>query len=534
MWAILSSGTTDHLVAAFSVNALRLGYLAETFITPFNQYRQQLLDPGSELRAFNPDYVLFSLGAQPYLQSIDVTADAAQVDLEVSRGVTDLREMWRHASRSLQATVVQQSILDVSLPLFGSFDALAPASPYCVLKRLNDEIAGRAADDGVLLLNLDPSVRRMGLGDWYDASKWHQAKIEIAPAAADHYANLFWRIVAAHRGQSRKCVVLDLDNTLWGGVVGDTGIDGLVLGPGSAAGEAFAEFQQYLVDLSKRGIILAVCSKNNPEIAKEAFDTHPEMRLKLSDIAAFVANWDDKAGNIQEIARLLNIGIDSLVFVDDNPAERSRVRSSLPQVAVPELPENPADYVSCVANAGYFETISFTSADASRARQYTENASRTAFQQEIESIDDFLAGLQMKMSGGAVTTVDLQRSAQLINKTNQFNTTGYRISADELANLITDDNCAAFQFRLSDRFGDNGLVSVMVVQTDPGSEPAGSIANWVMSCRVFGRQFEFAIMNAVVPVLSERGIKVLRARFCETDRNHVIADLFHKNRVLYR
>ena len=208
------------------------------------------------------------------------------------------------------------------------------------------------------------------------------------------------RIVAAQRGLSRKCLVFDLDNTLWGGVIGDDGIEGIVLGEGSAAGEAHLALQRYAKQLKERGVILAVCSKNDPAIAEAAFRDHPEMILRRSDISAFVANWDDKAENLKAIAARLNIGLDSLVFVDDNPVERARIRQSLPMVAVPELPKDIAHYVRCIADAGYFEAVAFTSEDRQRTEQYVANAEREALFEVSESLDDFLRGLQMSVVFG--------------------------------------------------------------------------------------------------------------------------------------
>src|SRR5262249_55868537 len=229
---------------------------------------------------------------------------------------------------------------------------------------------------GVLLLDVARASERDGLDAWFDVTRWLQGKLEIAPTASPAYGELLVRIIAAQRGLSKKCLVLDLDNTLWGGVIGDDGLEGIVLGEGSAAGEAFLALQRYAKQLHQRGVILAVCSKNNPAIAEAAFRDHPEMVLKRTDFASFVANWEDKASNLRRIAEELNIRLDSLVLVDDTPAERARVRESLPMVAVPEIPEDPARVVRCVADAGYFEAVSFTAEDRARNEQYAANASR--------------------------------------------------------------------------------------------------------------------------------------------------------------
>ena len=392
--------------------------------------------------------------------------------------------------------------------------------------RLNERVSEAAASDGVLLVDAARASERDGLDAWFDVKRWLQAKFEIAPQAAPLYGDLVARIIAAQRGLSRKCLVLDLDNTLWGGVVGDDGLEGIVLGEGSAAGEAHLALQRYAKHLSERGIILAVCSKNEPEIAEAVFHEHPEMVLKRSDIAVFVANWNDKAANLETIAKQLNIGVDSLVFVDDNPVERARIRESLPVVAVPELPDDAAQYVRCLADAGYFEAIAFTDEDRLRAGQYAANASREEFQGSAQSLDDFLRGLEMSVEIGAFAPVDLPRVAQLINKTNQFNLTTRRHPIEAVEGFAEADECVTLQFRLVDRFGDNGIVSTMILRPSTEAPDTLEIDTWVMSCRVFGRQLEFEAMNAAVAAARRRGVRTLRAEYIPTAKNGIVRELY--------
>ena len=310
-----------------------------------------------------------------------------------------------------------------------------------------------------------------------------------------------------------------------GGVVGDDGIEGLVLGEGSGVGEAHLALQRYAKQLAERGVILAICSKNDPAIAEQAFSQHPEMVLKKSDIAAFVANWEDKAANLQRIASQLNIGLDSLVFVDDNRAERARIRESLPMVGVPELPSDVAGYVRCLADAGYFEAVAFTADDRQRREQYAANASREA-ERATQSMDEFLRGLEMSVVCGPVQPVDLARVTQLIGKTNQFNTTTRRHTAQEVARFAEDPRGLALQFRLIDRFGDNGLVSAMILRPDPDDSNVLEIDTWIMSCRVFGRQLELEAMNVAVEAAQRMGVRAVWADYIPTAKNGVVADLY--------
>lgn len=367
---------------------------------------------------------------------------------------------------------------------------------------------------------------RDGLQAWFDAARWLQARMQIAPAAVPAYGEHAARILAALRGHSRKCLVLDLDNTLWGGVIGDDGLEGIVLGQGNAAGEAYLALQGYAKQLTQRGIILAVCSKNDPDIAQQVFRDHPDMILRREDIACFIANWEPKEGNLRRIAQELNIGLDSLVFVDDNPAERAHIRQALPMVAVPELPEDPASFVSCVEQAGYFEAVAFTDEDRQRARQYAGNQERDALLQASADPGSFLASLSMRMRAGPAQAVDLPRVAQLIGKTNQFNLTTRRYTLEAVAAMARDPAATILQFRLEDRFGDNGLVSAMILLPAKDQPDVLDIDTWVMSCRVFGRQLEHAVLNIAAATARSRGVSHLRGTFIPTAKNGVVRELF--------
>jgi FkbH-like protein len=457
---------------------------------------------------------------------VPLTASTAEVGETIARSIQELRLLWRNARENLNATIIQQTFLDVTESVFGSYDRLVPGAPTQVIRQLNDQLSKAATQDNVLLLDVARASERDGIDAWFDAGNWLHGKLEIAPEAAILYGDMLARVVAAQRGLSKKCLVFDLDNTLWGGVIGDDGLEGIVLGEGSAVGEAHLVLQRYAKQLKERGIILAVCSKNDPVIAEAAFNDHPEMLLRRSDISAFVANWNDKAENLKGIAARLNIGLDSLVFVDDNPVERARIRQSLPMVAVPELPKDVAHYVRCLADAGYFEAVAFTSEDRQRTAQYAANAERESLFELSGSLDDFLQNLQMSVVFGPFGAADLPRVTQLFNKTNQFNTTTRRYSAEEVAHFAAEEQMVTLQFRLLDKYGDNGLVSAMILRPDPKKREIFEIDNWVMSCRVFGRQLEYEAMNVAVEQVRRRGGKALRADYIPTPKNGVISELY--------
>jgi FkbH-like protein len=524
--AVLASSTVNHLSPAIRVAGLRRRLMIDVHIGGYGQYRQDLFDPDSSLHKFAPQFVLFSITARDTIAGVPLTATTDEVNKAIVRSIDELRLLWRKARESFSATIVQQSFLDITEPVFGSYDRLVPGAPAQVVKQLNDQLSKAAAQDGVLLLDVARASERDGIDAWFDRGNWLHGKLEIAPAVAPLCGDMIARILAAQRGLSKKCLVFDLDNTLWGGVIGDDGLEGLVLGEGSAAGEAHLALQRYAKQLKERGVILAVCSKNDPVIAEAAFRDHPEMLLRRPDISVFVANWDDKAENLKAIAARLNIGLDSLVFVDDNPVERARIRQSLPMVAVPELPKDVAHYVRCLADAGYFEAVAFTSEDRQRTEQYAANSEREALLELSGDIDDFLRSLQMSVVFGQFKAGDLVRVTQLFNKTNQFNTTTRRYTAEQVANFAAADQSMTLQFRLLDKYGDNGLVSAMILNPDPEQPEVLAIDNWVMSCRVFGRQLELEAMNIAVEQARRRGIRAFRAAYIPTPKNGVISELY--------
>ncbi|CAI3788494.1 hypothetical protein AHFPHNDE_02170 [Pseudomonas sp. MM227] len=523
--AVLASHTVDHLLPGIRVAALQRQVGVSVYLAPYGQYRQALLGDDPALKAFAPQVILLALDAMDSPPSCALHASAEEAENAVQARVEELRLLWRQARARYAAQVIQQTLVPATPALFGHFDALVPGSPRALLERLNNEIRRAAREDGVLLMDLAWSAAGGQYGDGLaNPVRWHQAKQLVSPIWAPLYGDQLARIAAAVVGRSRKCLVLDLDNTLWGGVVGDDGVDGLYLGQGSATGEAFLAFQQYAAQLARRGVILAVCSKNDMQVAEAAFD-HPEMALKRSDIAAFVANWEDKASNLRRIAEQLNIGLDSLVFVDDNPAERDIVRRELPQVAVPELPDDVADYPARVAAAGYFEAIAFTADDSARVQTYRANGERQAALGQATDMAGYLKGLEMVMQARPIGTAELARATQLINKTNQFNLSTRRYSEVQVQQLADTPGAVALSLRLTDKFGDNGLISVVLARPDTTcADDELFIDTWLMSCRVLGRQAEQAALQVLAQHAATAGYSALIGEYRPSERNAMVAE----------
>jgi FkbH-like protein len=523
--AILPSATVEHLLPGIRVAGLRFGLDIEIFQGALGQFRQEVESESSPLWDFRPDGILFLTGHRDAL-ACGPAETWRELDSLAEQSVAALRPAWKAGEARSGARILVSTVPPLSAPEFGSYDALAHFSQLSMLAAFNNQLARTAADDGLLLLDIAAWAARVGSRNWFDPALWHHAKQDVRPQAAALFGDIVARKLAAVLGRSRKCLVLDLDNTLWGGVIGDDGLDGIVLGQGSASGEAFLAFQQYAKKLSERGIILAVCSKNDETVARHALANHSEMQLRDGDFACIVANWQDKAGNLRAIARTLNIGVDSLVFADDNPAERDLVRRELPEVAVPEMPEDPAYFPYVIADAGYFESAGLTAEDLTRSRQYQENLGRGRLKSEASDMASYLKGLDMTLTVGAVDSAQLTRTVQLINKTNQFNLTTRRYSEADIVRLMQRDTTVAIWGRLTDRFGDNGLITVIIAI--PGEGGSWRLDTWLMSCRVLGRQVEQAMLGTVAERCGQLGAVALCGEYIRTPKNGMVADHYAK------
>ncbi len=520
--ALLGSSTLKHLVPSVRVAAMRRGMRFEIYEGEYGQYVQELLE-GQELRAFRPECVCLALDAHHLAELMQDGVDAA---------LERIRLCWR-AAKELGAAVVQQTALPVMEEIFGSNEHRLAESAAARLAELNVRMYAAAGEDGVALLAVDKYVALGGVEVWHDRALWHLAKQEVHPAAAALWGDLLARVIAAQRGRSAKCLVLDLDNTLWGGVIGDDGLEGIVLREGHAAGEAYIAFQRYVLALKRRGVVLAVCSKNEEAVARGPFERHAEMLLGVDDIACFVANWTDKATNLREIAARLRLGLNALVFVDDNPAERELVRRELPEVMVPEMPADPAEFASCIARAGYFEGIAITEDDRRRAEQYRANAERQMMQALATDLHGYLAGLRMRAVWRPFAEDGLVRIVQLTNKTNQFNLTTQRVNETEVRAWMADPAVATIEVRLEDRFGDNGVVSLVVgrmenAEMGRAASKEMEIVLWLMSCRVLGRRLEEAVLNVVVEEGRRLGAARLVGVYRPTAKNAMVRELFRR------
>ena len=524
--AVLGSSTLTHLLPSIRVAGLRRGIWIDTYESEYGQYWQDLSDPASPLHDFKPTAVLLAVDAHDLTAGVTAAMhpDAAQAALIDVAG--RLRSIWRQARETLRCPVLHQAALPVFPPLLGGNEHRLAGSRAAFVAKLNTLLRTMADDEGADILAVDDRAARDGMRAWHDPGLWHRAKQKVSHTPAPMYGDLVGRWIAAKQGRSFKCLALDLDNTLWGGVIGDDGMEGIELGQGTPLGEAYVAFQDYARELTRRGVILAVCSKNDEANALEPFEKHPDMVLRRNDIASFIANWSDKAANIRAIAEDLKIGLDSLVFIDDNPFERNLVRQELPMVAVPEVSDDPTGYPIAIADAGYFEGLSVTEEDRDRTSQYQGNKARDALKASATDLPAYLRGLEMRLITRPFDRVGLQRIVQLINKSNQFNLTTRRYTDEDVIAVMADPDAFGLQLRLLDRFGDNGVIAIVIGRLRPNKDLL--IDTWLMSCRVLGRQVEPTTLNLIAREAGKLGARRLVGEYIPTKKNGMVKDHYAK------
>lgn len=519
---IVASSTVDHFADVFRFWMAAGGFDAKLHLAEFDTIDQTLLDPASSLYEFKPDVIWIFSSSRDLKTQIPAGAGWDETERQAAELAGRYSNLWEAIARNSRAHIVQNN---ADLPVhrvFGNFEAQAAWSTRQLGLAFNRELA-RRAHGGVTIFDLDYVSGIFGKRQWFEDRYWFHSKHAFSLNASGLVAFQAAGVLRGLKGRAKKCLVLDLDNTLWGGVIGDDGVEGIRLGNG-ADGEAFVEFQHYVLALKNRGIVLAVCSKNEDANARLPFRNHPDMVLKESDIAVFTANWNNKADNIRDIARVLNLGLDSFVFVDDNPAERELVREFLPMVAVPEMPEDPADYVRTLDACCHFETVAFSDEDRARSEMYRENAARQQLQETHTDIAAYLRALDMKSAVGTFDSFHLPRIAQLINKSNQFHLTTTRYPENELRAMAASPDFITLYFKLRDRFGDSGLISVVILRRGEGD--AWLVDTWVMSCRVLSRTMEAFVHNTVVAAARERGAISLTGRYIPTSKNGLVRDHF--------
>jgi len=519
---LLSNNTTKHLIHPIVASGLRYGLDVRVMAVSYLEADNYAAMRRAEVQAFSPTAALlaFDHRGYPIREGLGSREDEDTV-------VEDCVQQWRIRAEALaaasNAVLISQTVASPSSTSLGHIDPHVFGSGARVIARLNGALIEAAQAGQHSLLDIAGLAASVGTARWFDERLYNLGLYPFSLAFLPLYADHVCRKLAAIHGKSRRVLVLDLDNTLWGGVVGDDGVHGIRLGESSPAAKAHLSLQKKALQLRSRGVLLAVASKNDEAAARSPFREREEMLLKEESFASFQANWDDKATNLRRIAEELSLGLDSFVFVDDNPAERELIRQRLPEVAVPELPDDPTLYASILDAAGYFEAASFSEEDMRRADMYER---RTALKRIMpDDIGNFLADLDMRMLVETSHAGNRARIVQLTNKSNQFNLTTARITEPELLALEQDANARVLAFRLSDRLDDHGLISVVTLLRQ-GEEVL--ITRWLMSCRVIGRRVEEAVLGEIARVSKELGGRVLIGEYRPTPRNSMVAEHYPK------
>ncbi len=524
--AVLRSFTVEPIVPLLRAEAFAFGIDLEVHVGDFNTYVQDMLDSQSSLYRFAPNAVVLAVRADQAAPELcrdfaDLAPEAAQQAAErVVRGY----QQWIGAFRKhSQAALIIHSLERPSSPSLGVLDDQSEAGQSGLIRQINRELR-RVAEEfhGVYVLDYDALVARHGSEHWHDERKWLTARLPIAAGYLLPMASEWMRFIVPLSGRTAKVLVVDLDNTLWGGVIGEDGITGIKVGV-EYPGAGYQALQRALLDLSRKGILLAVCSKNNLDDAMEALEEHPGMLVRAKHFAAMRVNWTDKTQNLREIAQELNVGMDALAFLDDNPFEREQVRAALPEVTVISLPKNPLGYAAAVRNCAAFERLTLSSEDQQRTKMYAVQKQRAGAEQNFQTKEDFFRYLEQEAELELVSGLTLARVAQMTQKTNQFNLTTRRYTEPQIAEMAEKPGWHIFSIRVRDRFGDHGLVGVAIVH-DEGEQC--EVDAFLLSCRVIGRTVETALLAHLAETAAQRGCKRLVGWFLPTKKNAPARDFY--------
>lgn len=526
--SILSTSNLDFLAPILEVAAFADRIFLKAQTSGFNQIDQQILNPSSTLYEFSPNITLIAARAEDIVTEMAYDLESVD-DIQIENWINEIRYKVNNWCAQLAKAGMQIVLLSFARPShtqLGIREFGHPKGHTRIWNKLNDvliEVASKYS--GISIIDFEGLVRRIGLLQWEDPKLWALAKIAGGSKFAADFAGEIMPILRESVGRRRKCLVLDLDNTLWGGIIGEDGIQGVKIG-GDYPGNIYREFQRRIVDLWKKGVMLAINSKNNPVDAEGMITGHPEMLLRLDHFVSRQINWLDKVENLKTIAKEVNIGLDSIVFVDDNPVECERVSNALPDVTVFQVPSDLALLPRQFAEiCKLFEGVTVSEEDRHRNLMYQQNQHRQSQMVSVSTLDEFLSSLEMKAEVDCLNTGNLSRGVQLLHKTNQFNVTTRRHTEQFIAALMASPGWLTYAIRLKDKFGDNGIVMIALVELN---DKDARLDTFLMSCRVIGRSLEQALISVITDDLRSRGVEVLIGEYIPTAKNEMVANLFPK------
>lgn len=524
--AVLGGSTTHDIIRMLELFLLNYGIEPEFYESEYGQYWQDAMFPG-ELNDFNPDIIYIHTSNRNITDFPTMDDSAEAVEEKLQKTYQHFETMWKKLSDTYHCPIIQNNFEAPFYRLLGNRDFFDVHGRLSFINRLNEkfaEYARKASDsaESFFINDINYLSSCYGLDQWSDPLAWHMYKYALCIPAIPTLSFNVANIIKSIYGKNKKGLVLDLDNTLWGGVVGDDGVDGIEIGQETNLGQVYAEFQNYVKMQKDIGVLLTVDSKNDEENAIAGLN-HPDGSLKPDDFVAIKANWEPKSENMKAIAKELNILPESLVFVDDNPAERAIVEGQIKGAAVPEI-DSPEHYIRIIDHAGFFEATSVSDDDRKRNEMYMANKKRTELEESFTDYSEYLKSLEMEAEIAPFEKMYMPRIAQLTNKSNQFNLTTKRYTQDDIEKTAADDSNITLYGRLKDKFGDNGIVSLVIGNIRSGAEL--HIDLWLMSCRVLKRDMEFAMMDALVKKALERGVKTIYGYYYPTAKNKMVKEFY--------
>lgn len=519
--ALIGDTATQFLATAIRGLGVAKGYNIDLFEAEYNQVYQQFMDPDSELYKHDAEFIVLFQSTHKLCEKHSLLSTQEQTTLADERlhFIESVAEMPQLQGKKL----ICMNYPEIEDTVFGSYANKVESSFSFQVRKLNFGLMELAQHHpNLFICDIAGLQNKFGRDFMFDANIYVSTEMVLSVDAVPYVAGRVMDIICACKGLFKKCLILDLDNTLWGGVIGDDGLEGIQLGHGLGIGKAFTEFQMWVKKLRQRGIIICIASKNDEDKAKEPFQKHPDMVLTLDDIAVFQANWETKVDNIRTIQSILNISFDSMVFLDDNPFERNMVRENILGITVPELPEDPAEYLEYLYSLNLFETANYSSEDKDRTKQYQVEAKRVSLKKTFGSEADFLRSLGMVSTVSGFTPFNTPRIAQLSQRSNQFNLRTVRYTEADVKALANDDEVVDLSFTLKDKFGDNGLIAVVIMKAL--NNETLFIDTWLMSCRVLKRGMENFTLNTMVEEARRRGYKKIVGEYLPTLKNQMVRE----------
>lgn len=521
--AILGDSSTQFLNTVIKGLGYDYHLNLDVFEADYDQIPLQVFDTSSDLYNFNPDFIIIFKSSHKLLQKYNVNDLQSQSSFAINQ-IAEIENIYTTLSDNINSKIIFYNYTEINDAVFGNFSNKVESSFLFQQRKLNYLLMKFALTaPNLYLCDLSSLQNQIGKGNFFHTSSYINNSMVLSVDALPLVAKYTLDIIKALVGGFNKCIILDLDNTTWGGIIGDDGVEKIQIGD-LGIGKAFSEFQLWVRKLKTRGIIIAICSKNTEAVAIEPFEKHPDMVLKMEDISVFVANWENKADNIRHIQNVLNIGFDSMVFIDDNPFERNIVRENLPDVCVPELPEDPADYLEYLYSLNLFETISYSNEDAERTKKYQIESKRVSAQKKYTNEDEFLKSLEMISNVESFNSFNYARIAQLSQRSNQFNLRTVRYSENDIIKISNSKNHFTFTFNLKDKFGEHGLICVIILNKERNSTLF--IDTWLMSCRVLKRGMEKFVLNTLVKYAKEHKFEFLKGEYLQTTKNILVKNHF--------